>query len=63
MKALVTHTVGKVNAGYPGGISLVVYFTLDLAFLGTSQCTSFSAGNFVATPLIGCFIMLLSVIG
>ena len=39
---MTVESMGKVNAGYPGGISLVVYFTLDLAFLGTSQCTFFA---------------------
>ena len=38
---LVTHTVGQVIAGYPGGIFIAVYFMLEFACLGTSQCTFF----------------------
>ena len=36
---LVTHTVGQVIPGYPGGIFIAVYFTLEFAVLDTSQCT------------------------
>lgn len=39
---LVTHTVGQVIAGYPGGIFIAVYFMLEFAFLDTSQCTFFA---------------------
>ena len=39
---LVTHTVGQVIPGYPGGIFIAVYFMLEFAFLDTSQCTFFA---------------------
>ena len=56
---LVTHTVGQViQAAF-----LLLYISRSSLLFSVLPSAPFGAGNFVATPLIGCFIMLLAVIG
>lgn len=73
VKALVIHTVGKVIIA--GGISLLYISDCGVLlcrgksiyagvyFSRYSPVHLFRAGNFVVTPLIGCFIILLFVMG